>query len=168
MNLYHILDIVPIEVNLSREALSLFYNSWMNKENPVTKLNIEVLKQKLKGEIWINYIAKLLKKFNLPTPLEILESELVTKDSWKNLTKAIIEKHHTQLINEKIDQKRSCKYYVKQDYGFGKGMAKIASVANTPKEVFSAELNIKLLISEADTNTNKYRLCILSFPWTKR
>jgi len=43
----------PIEVNMERELLSLFWNIWRNRKNPVFKINKKILEKKKKGNFWI-------------------------------------------------------------------------------------------------------------------
>ena len=83
--LYLLLGMVPIQINLERETLSLFLNSWTNISNPLSVINKFILKRKMRGDYWINHVDKLLRKYGLSDALTLLTRNSPTKASWKKL-----------------------------------------------------------------------------------
>ena len=70
--LFLFLGIEPIEISLKRDTLSLFHNSWWNSDNPVTKINKFLLKNKIHGNYWIWHVDKILKQIHFPSALNLL------------------------------------------------------------------------------------------------
>ena len=84
---YLLLGMEPIEVNIEKEALALFYNIWQNSENPVFKINKRILEKKVKGNFWIWKVEEILKKLHLPKCLELMNRK---SNSYLDVLEAIL------------------------------------------------------------------------------
>ena len=106
---YMLLGLEPVEVNLERELLSLFWNIWRNKRNPVFKINKRILEKRKKGNFWIWRVDSILRKYGFPQANVLMREKNPTKTQWKNIVKRTItevqEKKWKKQIMEKSTQR---------------------------------------------------------------
>ena len=84
---YLLLGMEPIEVNIEKETMSMFYNVWKNRENPLFKISKRILEKKLKGNFWILKVEEILKKLKLPKCLELMKKKPPPQSEWKRIIK---------------------------------------------------------------------------------
>ena len=137
--------------------LALFYNSWSNLSNPVTQINKFLLKKYKKGEYWIFYVDKLLRKIGFSDALTLLNQTLPTKSSWKKAVKETTLKIQEESWKAETSEKSSFQLFYPGDYQLDGKLSKLISFQTSPREVASMRMNVRLLIGDYPNNENLYR-----------
>lgn len=150
--LYLMLRMEDVECNLQREMLALFYNSWSNLSNPVTQIN--KLKKYKKGEYWIFYVDKLLKKIGFTDALTLLNQNIPTKSSWKRVVKETTLRIQEERWKAETSEKKSFQLFYPGDYKLDGKIDKLISFQTSPREVASMRMNVRLLIGDYPNNDN--------------
>ena len=87
----------PPSITLVLNMLSLFWNVWQH-DSPCKTLCINILKNKPVGTYWINMIENICRKYLLPSPLFLLQNQLLDKNAWKKLCKEKILKEENDML----------------------------------------------------------------------
>ena len=98
--------LLPIEGHLHKSVLSLFYNAWLNKENPVVDVIKETMNDKDEN-LWSVNLKAICEKYRLPDPEKMLKEECPTKSSWKKMVDKSVHGYHSKLLNERKSSMRT-------------------------------------------------------------
>ena len=95
-SLHFLLGELPLEAQIHINTLMLFYNAWSNRSTTVHDLVKYILKMcNQNSTTWSNHVQLLCQKYNLPSPLKLLEHETPwSKDTWKCLVKTTITAYY--------------------------------------------------------------------------
>ena len=89
--LHFLLGEPPAEAILHMRTLSLFYNLWSNPECTVFRITMYILKMCKENSLtWANHVRLLCLRYDLPSPLSLLQTPVWSKDSWNMLVKTKI------------------------------------------------------------------------------
>ena len=85
--LYFLLGELPIEARVHIDTLTLFHNIWASPETTIHKLIKYILKMSnTNSTTWSNHLNLLCQKYDLPSPLLLMEKEPAwAKSAWKCL-----------------------------------------------------------------------------------
>ena len=95
-SMFFLLGELPLEAQIHINTLMLFYNAWSNRSTTVHDLVKYILKMcNQNSTTWSNHVQLLCQKYNLPSPLKLLEHETPwSKDTWKCLVKTTITAYY--------------------------------------------------------------------------
>ena len=86
-----LLGILPVESVLDKNMLNLF-GRWIRTDGIEKEIAVRQLTMKCSSELsWFNKIKELLKKYNLPTPSQLLEN-VPTKNKWLTVLSTVWSK----------------------------------------------------------------------------
>ena len=100
-------NLLPIEGHLHKSVLSIFYNAWQNKMNPVVEIIKLTSNEKDVNGFWAAHLKTICEKYRLPDPIKMLESDCPTKESWKKLVNSKILEFYSRELTEKRSTMRT-------------------------------------------------------------
>ena len=155
---YLLLGLEPIEVNIDKETMSMFYNVWKNKDNPLFKINKRILEKRMKGNFWILKVEEILKKLKLPSCLELMKRTPPPKSEWKRVIKEKVNNYHIRKWMKNLNKKKSMKNLFRGDLKMNGKVNDMISYCKTPREVTAATIAVKMLIGELPTAEYQKRI----------
>ena len=97
--LYLLLGECPMDGQLELDALSLFWSIWNHPESKIAEIIFYILTVcQNNSRTWSNYIRKICKKYELPDPLTLLQSDTESKSSWKHKVKRAVVSYHDNIL----------------------------------------------------------------------
>ena len=101
-SMYFLLGALPIEGIIARNSLSLFWSLWTNPETLAFKVVRYILVHaEENSRCWGIFIRHLTRRYNLPDPLTLLDSNPPSKGSWKSTCSAAIYSFHENDLQTK-------------------------------------------------------------------
>ena len=159
--LYQLLQIAPVECDLSCQVMSHFHNIW-SLEGPVKDLIKFLLNEKgLKQNYWTTHVNKLCSKYHLPSLNEMLKREPPEKQDFKIFVHERIKRLYSEKLRSKIQKLPSLRLIHEDDFDFrNKRLHPIITTAFSRKEVIAMKINVLHLIGEYKCSSNLHRLKI--------
>ena len=147
--IYFLLGEPPIEASLHLDLLSLFWNIW---SNPHTKV-FEVVKYLLmmsdnSSLTWSAHIRIVFQIYQLPDPLQLLQSAPWSKERWKSHTSIAVLSHHEKLWRQKAKNNYKLQYLNVQCTGLSGKLHPILSWVLTTQDVMVVRPHIKMLAGD--------------------
>ena len=141
---------LPLEAQLHIGTLTLFHNLWCNPHTTVHAIVRYVLRMcELSSLTWSNHIQLLCLKYNLPSPLGLLENSTPwSKDKWKCLVKTTITVYHERKLREMSSLNSKMKYLNVQLCGLSGCPHPALMNITTTQDVKKLRHHIKLLTGD--------------------
>ena len=147
--MFFLLGELPIEGRLHLDVMSLFWTIWDNSETTVKQVIKYILMMSTEKSLtWSVHLRLIFRKYNLPDPLSLLESEVWPKLKWKELTKTRVQAYHEQLLREKARQNSKMEYLNVELTGLTGRSHPILSGVNTAREVEKLRPAVKMLAGD--------------------
>ena len=140
---------VPLpSTTLILNILSLFWNVWQHN-SPVKEICINILKNKTKGYYWINVVQDICRKYSMPSPLYLLQSPLMDKNTWKNYCKNKVHTEENNYLMMQVCQNNYFKYVHPLDFSINrKNIHPLLDFPESPDDMVRMKANIRFLINE--------------------
>ena len=151
---YVLTGTIPIEGVIHKRALSLFGNVCRLGENSTERqlATRQLTVKSLSSHSWFITIKKLLVKYGLPDPLELLNS-LPTKYAWKRRVNKQINNYWTSLVKSRASLYSSLKYLV-DNYACGRVHPLLKSTGSA-REIDRIHIKLKLATGTYILQTNR-------------
>ena len=98
--------LLPIEGHLHKTVLALFYNAWLNKQNPVVDVIRETMNDKDEN-MWAVNLKAICEKYRLPDHAVMLRGDCPTKKSWKTMIDKTVHQYHSRILEERLQNLRT-------------------------------------------------------------
>ena len=109
--LYFLLGDLPAEAILHINTLTVFHNVWSSPGTTVHKLVKYILMMcKTNSTTWSNHVQLLSLKYNLPSPLSLIQSTPWPKEAWKLLVKTRITNWYETHLRQQALKNSKMKY----------------------------------------------------------
>ena len=99
--------LLPIEGHLHKSVLSLFFNAWQNRRNPVVEVIKYTMDEKDGEGFWGTYLKRICEKYRLPDPKKMLEEECPSKSSWKKMVNERVSAYYISELRLKRKRMRT-------------------------------------------------------------
>ena len=163
--LYQLLQVAPLECDLSCQVMSLVHNVW-TLDGPVKDLCIYLLKETgLKQTYWTTHVNKLCQRYMIPSLDKMLEREPPSKQAFKAFAHGKIKSYYSERLKSKIQRSSSLRYIHEDDFDFrDKKLHPLITTAYNKREVVAMKINILHLIGEYKCGANLFRIAIKKSP----
>ena len=147
--LHFILAELPMEGQIHRDIFSLFYSVWANPDTKIHHIVKYLLQTSSpKSRTWSIYIRNLAKKYELPDPLECLESNLSSKSTFKEHVITKITAYHEKELREAASKNSRMKYFNVSLISLrGQHHTALSNIV-TPHEVQKCRIHLKMLCGD--------------------
>ena len=151
--LHFLLGEIPIEGLLHIRTLCLFYNIWSNPGLTIFTMTSYILKMcEGNSTTWCNHVNLLCQKYGLPSPLSLLHSTPMSKQSWITLVKTRVITWHERDMRTKSETNSKMKYLNVQVSGLSGRPHPVLENINTTQEAKKLRLHLKFLTCDYLTN----------------
>ena len=156
--LYFLLGELPIEATLHLDLFSLFWTIWSNPQTTVHNVVKYVLKMSTDSSLtWSVHVRLLTQLYGLPDPLSLMESNLWTKQSWKDLCVTRVRAQHERNLRSKAARNYKLKYLNVQSIGLsGQVHISLHSLITT-QDIKIARPHLKMLAGDYMCYYNLYK-----------
>lgn len=100
--LYFIFGELPLSAKIHRDMFALFYGIWKNQQTKIHEI-VKYLLQEApdNSRTWSIYLRHLSKQYGLPDPLDLLNTEPMSKEVFKNMVMSKITAFHERNLRER-------------------------------------------------------------------
>ena len=155
--LYFLTGELPVEATLHINTLSALHNIWSNPDTTVFKIVSYILKMcKSSSTTLSNHIQLLCQKYDLPSPLSLLQtSPPWPKEHWNCLVRTRVTIWHETDLRRKALSNSKMKYLNVQLCGLSGALHPSMRNINTTQDAKKQRLHLKFLTSDFLTNERK-------------
>ena len=151
--LHFLLGELPVEGMLHVRTLGIFHNIWSNPDCTVHTMLLYILKTcDSNSTTWANHIKIICQKYDLPSPLYLLQEPAWPKQVWNSWVKTKIITWHEKSLRNKAKNNSKMKYLNVQLHGLSgrphPALLRILSTQDSKK----LRLHLKFLTSDYITN----------------
>ena len=108
--IYLLVGAIPLEATLDLRFLSLFGSIVRRTGSKVNSvLRRQLIMRDEQDTSWFSYIVRLLRKYRLPPPEDII-TVIPSKMSWKHRTKAAVMNHWNDILMKGASEKSSLRF----------------------------------------------------------
>ena len=156
--LYFLLGELPLEATLHLDIVSLFWTIWSNPKTTVHHVIKYVLKMSTDSSLtWSVHVRLLTQLYGLPDPLSLMESNLWTKQAWKDLCVTRVRAQHERNLRSKAASNYKLKYLNVQSIGLsGQAHISLHSLITT-QDIKIARPHLKMLAGDYMCYYNHYK-----------
>ena len=147
--LHFLLGELPIEGKIHRDSFSLFYSIWRNPDSKIYSIVKYLLETtKTNSRTWAAHIRYLSVKYDIPDPLQCLNSDPPPKSYYKEFIHTKISAYFEKYMRDKASQSSCMQYLNVSLTGLrGKNHPVLLGLVTT-HEVKKAKIHIKMLAGD--------------------
>ena len=154
--LHFLLGELPIEAQYHMDIFSLFYSIWINPDSQINRVVKFILQSsKPNSRTWSIFIRHLCMKYELPDPLESLESDPSKKSQYKELIKTKIIAFHEKQLREQASANSKMTYLNVSLTSIRRGCHPVISNVVSTHEVKKSRSHLKMLSGDYFTYSIK-------------
>ena len=151
--LYFLLGDTPVEASLHINTLMIFHNIWCNPALTVHKMVKYILMMcKKNSSTWCNYVQQLCIKYNLPSPLSLLQTPAWPKKTWSCLVKTRVVNWYEIHLRQRSLNNSKMKYLNVQLLGLSGAPHPALRNILSPWDVKKLRIHLKFLSGDFLTN----------------
>jgi hypothetical protein len=153
--IYSLLGAWPIEAQLDMRYLSLFGSIARRFGSKIQRLAIrQCIMKDASTYSWFSRVTSLLYKYNLPSPLDILNLA-PHKEPWKKIVKQAVKTFWTKHLTIELSEKSSLRYLNPLQCAIGRPHQIWVNTQFSPRDVRRSTIKIKLLTGTYMLQGNK-------------
>ncbi len=143
--LYILSGVAPIELEVHRQALSIFGSIARHPKSAEWELaNRQLIMQDYDAEEWFAYIRRLCSKYNLPSPASLLENP-PSKPKWKSMYDRQLKQYWTSHVISHAAFLQKARYLNPQVYNIGNPHPAIRFAPCHVKDIQKCTIKLQLI-----------------------
>ena len=144
--LYFLLGELPIEAVLHLGVFSLFWNLWSNPQTKLHHIVKYILKMSGDSSVtWSVHLRILMKMYDLPNPLGLLEGPAWCKEKWKELYTCKVRAYHEKKLRIRAASNYKLRFLNIQATGLNGHLHPALLHLTTPQDIKMARPHLKML-----------------------
>ena len=147
--LYFLLGELPLEAVFHQDIFSLFWNIWANPHTKVHTIAKYLLMMSDSSSLtWTAHLRILFQTYSLPDPLTLLSGQLMSKQTWKIVTRTAVTTYHEKKWRAKARTNSKLKFLNVEVTGLSCRPHPILSGILTTQDTMRSRVHLKMLAGD--------------------